>query len=113
MKSATWKTGTCLSLAIGLLVLAGICSSAGPALAQFDCPLPAGVTPPAAPPVTAQQVEDGSASLTDFALAVRDVFVSESQGMTTSNITTLAQLAYVGCLFRQEGGRGVPVPPTS
>ena len=104
MKSATWKTRTCLSLAIGLLVLAGICSSAGPALAQLDCPLPAGVTPPAAPPVTAQQVEDGSASLTDFALAVRDVFVSESQGMTTSNITTLAQLAYVGCLFRQEGG---------
>ena len=84
----------------GLLVLAGLCFPVRPASAQaqLDCPLPAGVTPPAAPPVTAQQVEDGSASLTDFALAVRDIFVSEP------GITTLKQLAYVGCLFRQEGG---------
>ena len=85
----------------GLLVLAGVFADTRPALAQAqeECPLPAGVTPPAPPRVTAQQVEDGSGSLTDFALAVRDIFVSESQG-----ITTLKQLAYVGCLFRQEGG---------
>ena len=76
MKDVTRKTRTCLSLALGLLVLAGLVSGAGPALAQLDCPLPEGVTPPAAPRVTAQQVEDGSGSLTDFALAVRDHFVS-------------------------------------
>ena len=84
----------------GLLVLASLCFPVRPASAQaqLDCPLPADVTPLAPPGVTAQQVEDGSASLTDFALAVRDIFVSES------GITTLKQLAYVGCLFRQEGG---------
>ena len=62
------------------------------------------MTPLAPPSVTAQQVEDGSASLADFALAVRNVFVSESQGMVTSNITTLTELSYVGCLFRREEG---------
>ena len=93
--AATW-----LILGSGLLVLAGGFAAARPALAQtpLDCPLPAGVTPPAAPRVTAQQVEDGSASLTDFALAARDQFVSESQG-----ITTVKQAAYFGCIIRQEG----------
>ena len=104
MRTGTWNAKIFSIFAVGLLMLAGICLDGRPALAQPDCPLPAGVTPLAPPPVTAQQVEDGSASLTDFALAVRDIFVSESQGMTTSNVTTLAQLAYVGCLFRQEGG---------
>ena len=94
MKTATWKTTPCLSLVVGLFVLAAICSVVPPAWAQLDCPLPDGVTPPEVPRVTAQQVEDGSASLTDFALAVRD----QSQGSTT-----VEQAAYVGCLFRQEG----------
>ena len=82
----------------GLLVLAGVFSAARPALAQaqLDCPLPADETPPAAPPVTASQVEDGSASLMDFALAVRDQF---GQGTTTPSQLNL----YVGCLIRQEG----------
>ena len=106
VKTRTGKARTFLFLVVGLIVVAAICSDRRDALAQapLDCPLPAGVTPLAPPPVTAQQVEDDSARLTDFALAVRNVFVNESQGMTTSNITTLAQLAYVGCLFRQEGG---------
>ena len=98
MKPVTRKTGTCLSLVLGLIVLAGFCSFVRPALAQLDCPLPAGVTPPEDPRVTAQQVEDGSVSLTDFALAARDQFVSESAG-----ITTVEQAAYVGCQVRQEG----------
>ena len=98
MKPVTPKTGTCLSLVLGLIVLAGFCSAVRPALALLDCPLPAGVTPPEDPRVTAQQVEDGSVSLTDFALAARDQFVSESAG-----ITTVEQAAYVGCLVRQEG----------
>ena len=104
MQTGTLPTRISLILTSSLFLLAGVLFNAHPALAQLDCPLPDGVTPLADPPVTAQQVEDGSASLTDFALAVRDIFVSESQGMTTPNITTLKQLAYVGCLFRQEGG---------
>ena len=89
---------TLLIFASGLLVLAGVLSAVRPALAQtpLDCPLPDGVTPPADPPVTAQQVEDGSASLMDFTLAVRDQF---SQGTTTPSPLAL----YAGCLIRQEG----------
>ena len=106
MQTGTVPTPISLILASSLFLLTGVLFNTHPALAQapLDCPLPDGVTPLADPPVTAQQVEDGSASLADFARAVRDIFVSESQGMTTPNITTLKQLAYVGCLFRQEGG---------
>ena len=80
------------------LVLAGAFSDASHGLAQTqeDCPLPPGVTPPANPSVTAQQVEDGSASLMDFALAVRDQF---SQGTAS-----VEEAFYIGCLVRQEGG---------
>ena len=98
------KTRTLLTIPIvGLLVLAGVFSNAPPALA--DCPLPPGVTPPADPRVTAQQVEDGSATLMDFALAARDYF---SQG-----VATVEEAFYRGCLTRQEGGLTVPIPPTS
>ena len=81
----------------GLLVLACVFAAARPALAQAQkaCPLPAGVTPPPAPRVTAQQVEDGSASLMDFTLAVRDQF---GQGTTT-----VEEALYLGCLLRLEG----------
>ena len=90
------KTRTLLTIPIvGLLVLASVFSNAPPALA--DCPLPPGVTPPADPRVTAQQVEDGSATLQDFALAIRDQ-VSGGSGATTPE-----QVFYFGCLIRQEG----------
>ena len=84
-------------LGLGLLALAGVFSDARPALAQTqgDCSLPAGVTPPPAPPVTAQQVEDGSASLMDFALAATEQF---SLGQDTPE-----EALYRGCLIRQEG----------
>ena len=97
-KNGALVAATLLILASGLLVLAGVLSAARPALAQaqLDCPLPTGVTLPADPPVTAQQVEDGSASLMDFTLTVRDQF---SQGTTTPSPLTL----YAGCLIRQEG----------
>ena len=99
MRTGSVLTPTVLILS-GLLLLASLFADARPAFAQaqLDCPLPAGVTPPAPPRVTAQQVEDGSASLMDFTLAVRDQFVNEFQGATT-----LDQTAYFGCLFRQEG----------
>ncbi len=90
------KTRTSLTYMIpvvGLLVLAGVFSNAPPALA--DCPLPAGVTPPEDPRVTAQQVEDGSATLRDFALAVRDRYKTP--------ISTLEGALYFQCLVRQEG----------
>ena len=88
------KPRTLLTIPIvGLIVLASAFSNAPPALA--DCPLPPGVTPPPDPPVTAQQVEDGSASLMDFALGVRDQF--------SRRASTPEQLFYFGCLIRQEG----------
>ena len=101
MQTGTLLTPTSLILVSSLLVLAGVFFKTPPALAQvqIECPLPDGVTPLADPPVTAQQVEAGSASLMDFALAVKDIFVNESQ----QGIPTLTELAYVGCLFRQEG----------
>ena len=82
---------------VGLLVLAGVFSNAPPALA--DCPLPPGVTPPAEPSVTAQQVEDGSATLMDFALAVRERSREYAQGAATAE-----NAVYIGCIIRQEDG---------
>ena len=99
MKTEKSLTSIAMILAVGLLVLAGAFSDARPALAQSQqaCPLPLGVTPPADPPVTARQVENGSATLRDFALAARDQFKRESGG-------TPEQLVHYGCLVRQEGG---------
>ena len=82
---------------VGLLVLVGVFSNAPPALA--DCPLPPGVTPPADPRVTAQQVEDGSATLMDFALAVRERSREYAQGAATAE-----NAVYIGCIIRQEDG---------
>ena len=89
------KTRTLLPI-VGLLVLAGVFSNTHPALA--DCPPPPGVTPPADPSVTAQQVEDGSATLQDFALALKN----HPEFSQTS--ASLHRLLHLGCLFRQEGG---------
>ena len=85
---------------VGLLVLTVVFSHARPALGQTEeaCPLPPGVTPPANPTVTAQQVEDGSASLMDFALALKNhPELSEVSG-------SLHRMLHLGCLYRQEGG---------
>ena len=97
MKARTLLNSEYMIPVVGLIVLAGIFANAPLPLAQTDdpCPLPPGVTPPAEPSVTAQQVEDGSASLKDFALAMRDQF---SRGATTPE-----QLFHFGCLIRQDG----------
>ncbi len=88
------KARTLLTIPIaGLLVLTGVFFNAHPVLA--DCQLPPGVSPPAAPAVTAQQVEDGSASLMDFSLGVRDQF--------SRRASTPDQLFYFGCLIREDG----------
>ena len=90
MQTRTREAGISVWLAVGLLTLAGFCFDAHEAPAQglTGCPLPEGVEPPPDPAVTAQQVEDGSATLQDFALTVRD-YETESR--------------YLGCLLRLEG----------
>ena len=97
------KTRMPILLVVGLLMLAGVLSDVRLALAdhpqeQEACPLPAGVTPPADPRVTAQQVEDGSATLKEFALAVRDQHKALSR-----DIATFEGEAYFGCLIREDG----------
>ena len=98
MKTRILPTSTSMIPVVGLLVLAGAFFVAHPALAQteLDCPLPPDWTPP---PVTAEQVENGSASLKDFALVMRDQSRDASQGATGTG-----QLYSSGCLLRQEGG---------
>ena len=95
-KAGTFPTPTSIILVVGL-VLGGVLAGARPTLAQAqdDCALPDGVTPPEAPPVTAQQVEDGSATLMEFTLAAKNQFSLGTE--------SLAQSLYIGCLIRQDG----------
>ena len=101
MRPATWETASSSFLVAGLLVLAAVLFDAHPAFAQAEeaCPLPAGATPVAPPRVTAQQVENGTGSLMDFALIARERSREHAQGATTA-----AQGLYIACLVRQEGG---------
>ena len=106
MKTGTRRTRATLFFVVGLLVLAGACFEGRPAWAQTPvliqaqeaCPLPDGVMPPADPEVTAQQVEDGSATLAEFAQAALGHFGGSTEVLTTQ------QLAYSGCRLRLEGG---------
>ena len=97
MRSRDWPTPTSMVLVVGPLVLAVVMFLALPPLAQTQdgCVLPEGVNPPEEPQVTAQQVEDGSAALRDFALAAKDQFSLGS--------ATMEEAFYFGCLLRQEG----------
>lgn len=81
-----------------LLTLAGVMAGTNTALAQDACPLPAGLTAPPDPRVTAQQAENGGATLMDFALAVRDLNREIGQSATSAT-----GVAHLGCLVRQEG----------
>ena len=97
MKTQTLPISTSMILVVGLLVLAGAFFVAHPALAQPQeaCSLPDDVAPPPALAVTAQQVEDGSATLREFGLETRNFF---SLG-TGSRVMQL----YVGCTMREDG----------
>ena len=88
-----------VSVAFCLLMLAGVFTGGRPALAQETCPLPAGETPPADPSVTAHQVEDGSATLAEFAQAALAQFKRRG-----SETLTPQQIAFSGCRLRLEGG---------
>ena len=97
MNARKLSTPACLIPLAGLLVLAAVFANAHPALAQTEdvCPLPPGVTPPEDPLVTAQQVEDGTATLREFGLEARNRF---SVGAGSREL----QL-YVGCVIRHDG----------
>ena len=103
MRTGTWNARIFSGLVVGLLVLAAIYSEGShpPAQAPLDCSLPADVPPPADPRVTAGQVEAGSATLMDFALAAKDYTATplQVQGRMAEE-----QAAYIACLTRQEGG---------
>ena len=73
MKLQTLLASKSIIRVVGLLVLASVLSVAQRASAQEPCPLTPGVTPVAAPRVTAQQVENGSANLMDFGRAMRNI----------------------------------------
>ena len=97
MKTQTLPVSTSMILVVGLLVLAGAFFVAHPALAQPQeaCSLPDDVAPPPALAVTAQQVEDGSATLREFGLETRNFF---SRGTGSR-----AMQLYVGCTMREDG----------
>ena len=105
-KDLTMRTGTCrsrpsLAVIIGLLVLAGVFSHVRLTAAQTqrDCPLPDNATSSSVVlPVTAQQVEDGSASVRDFALAARERYWALHEG-----ITTLEEALQIQCFTRLLG----------
>ena len=99
MNTATWKIRISLFCVVGLLAWAGLASDARLALAQSqqECPLPAGGTPVAPPEVEAQEVENGTGSLMDFALSARDRFREQAVQATTPG-----QSQYFACLIRQK-----------
>ena len=78
-----------------LIFGAGIYGEGGGVLAQ-GCPLPAGVAanPLATPSITAEQVEAGTAAISDFALAAKRYMESVQRG---------PELAHNACVVRQEG----------
>ena len=107
MQIGIGKAGFSLCLVVGLLAFACIFIDGRGAMAQGPvviqerepCPLPAGEAPPADPAVTAQQVEDGSATLAEFAQAALRQFKGVG-----SEVLTPQQLAFSGCRLRLEGG---------
>ena len=99
MTTATWKIRISLFCVVGLLAWAGLSSDARLALAQSqrECQLPDDGTPVDPPRVTAQQVENGTGSLMDFALSARERFREQAVQATTSG-----QTQYFACLIREE-----------
>ena len=101
MHTATWNIRISLFCVVALLAWAGLSSDARLSLAQSReaCPLPVGVTPVALPRVTAQQVENGTGSLMDFALSSRDRLREQAQQATIAGSSQ-----YFACLIRQDDG---------
>ncbi len=91
MKNPMWGTGI---VALLFTLVIASCAHYEPPQKEEACPLPTGVKPLDPPRVTAQQVEDGSASLMDFALAVREQLRRGTESPE--------EWLYIGCLFREE-----------
>ena len=96
MKAGTQKIKP---VAFCLLMLAAVGLGAHPASAQTNaaCPPTPGVTPIGDPNVTAQQVENGSATLAQFMQSAREDFKRAAAANRATGI-------HFGCLIRQEGG---------
>ena len=88
-------------LFVGLMFLVGAFCFSHSVMAQTEneCPLPPDTTPVEDPDVTAQQVVSDDTNLGDFTREVRDRFKAYS-----STVTSMTQIAYFGCILRQEGG---------
>lgn len=69
------------------------------AQSENECPLPPNTTPVHDPEVSAQQVDASDADLGEFTREVRDRFKTYS-----STVTSMAQIAYFGCVLRQDDG---------
>lgn len=87
-------------IVVSAVLLGALCTTHS-ALAQtaHECALPPNTDPVEDPTVTAQQVDADSTILGDFTREVRDRFKNYS--LTVTNMT---QIAYFGCVLRQEGG---------
>ncbi len=103
MKTRTLLTSAYMIPVVGLLVLAGVFSNA-----LADCPPPPGVTDPPDPPVTAQQVADGSATLKDFARIARD----ETKKVSLEATTNRGRCFTLDVSSGRKGDPGVPVRST-
>ena len=78
-------------LPAGLLMVTGLLASGRPVLAQTNVACPPTSNPGRPPSVTAQDVDNGTGSLKDFILAVRQNILESSP-------------IHFGCVMRQEGG---------
>ncbi len=101
MRTGRLPSPTSLMFVGGLLVLGGVFPDGHRASAQTReaCPLPSGGTAVAPPRVTAQQVEDGTGSLKDYALDARER--SREHAQQAANVE---QGLYIACLIREDGG---------
>ena len=85
-----------LSMFLGcLLVFAGIFAGVRPAFAQDVCPAPEGIMPPGSTIATAEQVEDGNATLEEL--------VTDYWAYAISISTSPLSAGYLGCLLTHEG----------
>lgn len=92
---------TMTRLMVVSVVLIGVFCTTHSTLAQAvdECPLPPDTAPVEDPTISAQQVEADATNLGDFTREVRDRFKNYSL-----TVTSMAQIAYFGCILRQEGG---------
>ena len=88
-------------LIFSLVLLVSMCCFTQSLVAQTEneCPLPPDTEPVEDPEVTAQQVVADGSELGNFTRIVRDRLKNYSL-----SVTSMAQIAYFGCVLREEGG---------